>query len=104
LNIPDKVKIGWRNYKVNKSDAKRNTKGETLYGEIDYGEQTIYINNEYCQDQMKVTLLHEIIHGIFNKQGQVDWGCNEALIESIAEGIYELILDNPNLFKEDANG
>lgn len=100
MQIPDKVKIGWREYLIQKYGARRNTNGDLLCGEIDYVKHTIYLNNEYSEEQMKVTLLHEIMHGIFNREGHTDWRENEDLIDAIAEGLFELLKDNPELFKE----
>lgn len=42
-------------------------------------------------------LLHEIVHGLFIQQGVTDQ--DETLIERIAQSLYGLIKDNPELIK-----
>jgi len=99
MNIPEVLKIGWRKYTIQEDKEKRDSAGDCLNGEIDYSGHVIYLNNEYSNEQMKVTLIHEILHGIFYKQGHSEWCHNENLVNGLAEGLYELIIDNPNLFK-----
>jgi Zn-dependent peptidase ImmA (M78 family) len=101
MKIPKKVKIGWREFQINENEGKRDDNGSLLDGQISYEERTIYLNKDYGIEQEKVSLLHEIMHGIFNKQGHSEWRTDENLVDAIAEGLYELINDNPELFKED---
>lgn len=100
MNIPNTVKIGWRNYIVKQVDTLRDDNGQPLIGEIKYDFSRINLNCEYPDDIRKVTLLHEIIHGIFCKAGHTDWRINEDLVDVIAEGLYEIILDNPEIFSD----
>jgi len=99
MNIPELLKIGWRKYKIEQESEKKNNEGDILLGEISYTNNTIYLNKEFGREQLELTLLHEVIHGIFHKQGHSEWCENEDLVDGMAEGLYELIIDNPSLFK-----
>jgi hypothetical protein len=99
LNIPDKVKIGWREYVISQGEHRSGSKGGDLYGEIEYEEQTIYLYDKQGEENKSATLLHEIIHGIFYISGHDKWRENEELINTIAENLYQVIKDNPDIFK-----
>ena len=99
MNIPDKVKIGWREYAIEQGEHRSGDKGGDLYGEIEYLKQTIYLYDKQSDDNKKVTMLHEIIRGIFYISGHEKWRENEELIDTIAENLYQIIKDNPDIFK-----
>jgi hypothetical protein len=49
---------------------------------------------------MKRTLLHEIIHGIVRER-HFDFKAEEELVvDELAKGFYNLVNDNPEMFKE----
>ena len=98
--IPNKVKIGWREYTVEQSEHRSGDGGGDLYGEINYEGQKIYIYDKLTPDNKVVTLLHEIMHGIFYISGHEKWRKDEGLIDCISENLYQVIKDNPDLFKE----
>lgn len=101
MNIPDKVKIGWRNYKVMQGEDRRDEKGNMLIGQIDYDSHTIYLKkNIIDEDEKCLSFLHEILHGIFYSEGQTKLRSNEDLIMAISEGLYQVIKDNPDMFKD----
>ena len=99
MKIPKTIKIGWRNYTVKFVEGIRDEKGEMLDGEIDFSNHIIYINDNLNEEEKEVVFLHEITHGIFNDKCHSEWQDNEDLIETISEGIFQLMLDNPKLFK-----
>lgn len=65
-------------------------------GEIDYTENIIRIE-KHSNQFMKVTLLHEIIHGIFFHLGFTEQ--DEQVISALAHAIYNFVRDNPELIK-----
>ncbi len=99
MNIPEKVKIGWRTYKINQGEHRATNDGETLAGEIDYDDNTIYIYDKQSEDVKIATLLHEILHGIFLFSGHTDWRTNEDLVSCISENLYQVIKDNSEMFR-----
>lgn len=88
------VKIGKRKYKVAYEDMT-----EDLWGHIEYKTQTIHVNNTIPLIDMQVTLLHEIMHGIFNEMGRKSNMKDEDLICAISECLYSVIRDNPKMIQ-----
>lgn len=100
MKIPNTIKIGWRNYLIKKCSDRRNDKGQLLAGQINYDDHIIYLDDDVVHPkQQQLSFLHEVIHGIFQMQGQSEWRTNEDLVEAISEGLFQVIDDNPDLFK-----
>ena len=49
---------------------------------------------------MKRTLLHEIVHGIVRERNFDFKAEEESVVDELAKGFYNLINDNPGMFKE----
>jgi Zn-dependent peptidase ImmA (M78 family) len=97
MQIPDTIKIGWRDYCIEFVDE---IDEDLSNGEISFNEQKIKINkNIKSIDEKSFTLLHEIIHGIFYSQGHSEWNDNEDLVDAVSEGLFQVLKDNPELFK-----
>lgn len=94
----DKVKIGWKDYKVIKTSPEMSLNSENgiCYGKIFYDKRNIYVNDDYDEEQQKVTLLHEVLHGV---DEIYRLSLSEDQIVGLAHGLYALIKDNPTLFK-----
>jgi len=100
MKIPKNIKIGWRDYKIKFTEERRDDEGNLLDGEIDYLNHIIYIDNNLpSKEETIIAFLHEVVHGIFNSQCHSDWANNEDLVEAVSEGLFQLIVDNPKLFK-----
>jgi len=98
MKIPENVKIGWRNYLVKMVEERRDEEGELLSGQIDFTNHIIYIDNNLNIDEQIVSFLHEVVHGIFYSHCHSDWGDNEDLVESVSEGLFQIMKDNPKIF------
>jgi hypothetical protein len=98
MKIPSTVKIGWRIYKIEMVEERRDEKGNLLNGEIDFTNHIIYIDKNISEDEKEVTFLHEVRHGIFYGQGHLKWSENEELVSAVSEGSLQLMKDNPKLF------
>lgn len=75
--------------------------GEHLaYGQIDYDRNIINLNSseKFGEQQMIMTLFHEIVHGMFH-HFDMEEGYNEKLVDTIARGFYMVLKDNPELLK-----
>ena len=100
MKIPQYVRIGLRDYEVRFVDGRRDEKGDLLDGQIDFSNRIIYLDqNIIYEDEKFITFLHEVVHGIFHNYCNSKWNNNEDLVECVAEGIFQLVKDNPNLFK-----
>lgn len=96
MNIPEKIKIGGKTYKV--EETKNLNLGNTNYsGEIDYMDLVIRIVPS-AKEKMEADFIHEVLHGIFNHLGYTDH--DEKKIDELANALYMVIQDNPNVFGE----
>ena len=93
--LPNQIKIGWKTYDVEYASAKLNS-GEELYGQINYDAGVITIRECSTPDQMKATLIHEVLHGISEMYGM---GLEEKLVTDLSNALYTVYKDN-----NDANG
>jgi len=102
MNIPNTVKIDGMEYEVIKTDETLTNDNMVCRGIIEYEHRKIKLNT-LCQDEqgMKRTLLHEIIHGIVRER-HFDFKAEEELVvDELAKGFYNLLNDNPEMFKEE---
>lgn len=103
MNIPESVKIGYKDYKINKSDNDVISDNTVCYGEIQYDNGVINISKKHSEDQVNCALIHECVHGI---DDIFDVGLSEEQITKLGKGLYGFIKDNPSLFSNnglDAN-
>lgn len=101
VNIPEKVKIGYKDYKITKVDNKLVSEDDKVcYGNIEYDKANINIATIYDEDQQKCTLIHECLHGIDN---MVEADLTEDQVRLIAKGLYDFIKTNPQLFINNGN-
>lgn len=90
----DKVKIGAITYDVTIDD----TLGDTGYsGQIRYLRTQIVINGDLKPQAAKQTLWHEIIHGIMTNAGIPHEDQTEPLVNAIAYGVMQVLVDNPGI-------
>lgn len=101
MSIPDKVKIGWRTYDIEQGEHRSADCGGDLCGEIRYEQNKIYLYDKQDEENKKVTLLHEILHGIGYMIGDIEFRNNEGLITALSENLYQIMKDNPGIFKEE---
>ena len=86
LKIPKKVKIGGLIYKISITDDL-----EDACAEIKSHKRLIQIKKADA-DIMELSFLHEILHGVNNEMP-------EEHVEFLAMALYQIIKDNPNIFK-----
>ena len=63
MNIPESVNILYKKYDIEMVDNLHDEKGD-LYGQIRYLPEKIYLNSAAKEQQMKATLIHEVIHAM----------------------------------------
>ena len=88
--LPNQIKIGWKTYDVEYASARLNS-GEELYGQINYDAGVITIRECSTPDQMKATLIHEVLHAISEMYGM---GLEEKLVTDLANALYTVYKDN----------
>lgn len=84
-----RIQIGPISYKVVETDI------PSICGDINTVKCCIRLNKAMKPDIRKVTLWHEVIHGILYAAGQTDH--DEVLTDAIAHGIVQVLRDNPEL-------
>jgi len=94
MNIPKKIKIGGKNYKVEVT-ANFDNGANRYSGEIDYCNLTIRIVPS-AKQRMEADFLHEMIHGIYDHLGYTNH--DEKKIDEFANALYMIIQDNPEIF------
>ena len=103
MNLPKAIKIGFRYYKI---EVKKSREIQGYHGKSDCSRSVILIDWE-DEDQIKRnTLLHEIIHCIWNEYSLNLKGedFEERGIGCLTNGLMQVMLDNPELievFKND---
>lgn len=94
--IPEKIKILYKDYTVTQEQNLHDSEDD-LYGQISYSDQTIRLGKQYSDEQKKVTLIHEIIHGL---DDMYQIGLSEKKVSKLGVALYQMIKDNPELFGE----
>ncbi len=89
----DKVKIGWKEYKIKLLESQQTLKTGTgeCYGEIFYDEKVIHINKAYDVEFQEATLIHEVLHGI---EDMYNLELGEETVTRLAQAIYTVLKDN----------
>lgn len=100
MNIPEKVRIGSMDYKVELTERTLGLNGKVCYGTIDYEQHAIEINSEIQDVQgQEQTFLHELVHGIIKERNlDLQNSDEETVVEEIATGLHQVIRDNPEMF------
>jgi len=91
-----KLKIGAVKFEVVEVEGLKAGKIE-LNGRIKFEGETISYDKALSSDKRKITLLHEIVHGIINHAGGVH---NERQIEMMANGLHQVFMENKKEMKE----
>lgn len=94
METPLTIKIGPVTYRV-KEVTGLHDRGQELLGQIDYSQETIELRTEQGPTAKRVTLWHEIFHGILANAGLSDH--DERLIDALAYGLVSVLVDNPKL-------
>lgn len=97
MNIPEKIKIGYKDFKVNKIAGEVINDNQVCYGFINHNNGIINISTLYSDDQQKCTFIHECMHGI---DEIVEANLTEDQIRRMSKGLYDFIKSNPQMFME----
>lgn len=99
MNIPSKVKIGYREYAVNKVNDNVVYDNSVCYGNIEYDRGVINISTLHHEEQQKCTFIHECLHGI---DEIVEAKLTEDQVRLISKGLYDFIKTNPDVFESNS--
>ena len=88
----EKIKIGYKTYDIVYDNEYLDEK--ELTGEIDYYNKNIIVRNDRDEVEFLNTFIHEVLHGIFYQSGDRNLKEDENLINCIANGLTQVIVDN----------
>lgn len=93
-NTPKNIKIGAVDYTIHKLSVKDNSQ----YGACIYRHQRIYLTPNMTHQQASDTLLHEVMHAIWNEAGleHIPDLNEETIIRTMATWLRMVIVDNPD--------
>lgn len=94
MEIPESVKILYKEYTVEEHENLHDEKGD-LYGQIHYLPERILLNEGAKKEQKKAVLLHEIVHAL-DEMYNIE--LEEKQVEKLGNALYMLQRDNPGLF------
>ena len=94
MNIPKRIKIGSKIFKVKLTD--KLVLGENYTGECLYQNLKIHVRPHLAKSVREVTFIHEVLHAIYDNLGYSDH--DEKKIEELANALHGIIVDNPDLF------
>lgn len=90
--MEEMVRVLYQDYVVKRLDVI--DRDDSILGMIDHVENVIYIKNNLTSEKGKVTLVHEILHAVFEQLGFDDEHDNKHLIKSLATGLYQVFQGN----------
>jgi Zn-dependent peptidase ImmA (M78 family) len=98
--IPEVVRIGSCYYDVIFTDKDLVANHQECYACVDYNKHVIEINSLLGDEQLnELSLLHEMFHVILKDRG-IEVENEEFIVEELAKGLHQVILDNPHMFLE----
>jgi hypothetical protein len=100
MKIPESVRIGGVEYAINYVDNLRHG-NQAAYGHISFDDSVIELSDTDGTEHQKrcMILWHEIIHGIVEHANMdVSKSDEEAIVDTIAKGIYQVLQDNGRRF------
>lgn len=59
------------------------------FGQINYGEAKIYVNEKLTDTLKKETICHEMVHGILVHLGYNEQANNEQFVQALGNAIYQ---------------
>ena len=101
MNIPDKIIISGMEYEIILTDEPIFRDNLRAYGHIDFENKKILIDKNLRDKQGHIqTLIHEIIHGIvYDRELNLRSDGEETIVDQLSKGLYQVIKDNPDMFK-----
>lgn len=101
MNIPEKIKIGNADYKVELTKEKILEDEKEYSGIIDFTFHKIRISQDQDKHNQEEVFLHEVIHGILNERDvELEENQEEIICNAISKGMHQILKDNPGLFKK----
>lgn len=99
MKIPEDVKVSGFTYKVIRTDESFAVGSDVCDGIHCFSDQLIKVSNHGDVAYQQFVFLHELSHAILECYCP-KFNCEE-VSESLAKGLYQVIIDNPEIFNSD---
>ena len=96
-----KVRVGYRDFTL--SDFPKGF-GERLDGETDFTTQTIHVHGDLLPQTKAATILHELLHVIYDEYGIAVGDSEERVVSAFTNGLSQIIRDNPGIIVDMIQG
>ena len=90
----EKIKILNKIYEIKYTDEDLYFRGQKSYGTLNKVLNVITINTNTNKEQIKETLLHEILHAIYYEFSLNDENKEEEIVTLMARGLRTICIDN----------
>ena len=84
---PFKLHVGPVVYDVQAVGRLQDGHGENIAGQVTHSTEEIQVDATLPKRSQHVTVMHEMLHTIFQQAGQREWYSNEAMLDCIAYGL-----------------
>ncbi len=98
VKLPRSVRVGHRTYKIAAWPHKE-ANPANKYGECSSQEGIIRVDTYYSIEQVRDTLLHEIMHAIYREWGLQDEDKEERTVATMATALTQVMADSPECRK-----
>lgn len=94
--LPEKIKIGYYDYSVSKSQKPLIVNSRACKGRVDYEHAIIEIldDGQTGEQSHEQTFWHEVVHAIVYDRDIELSGDEEEAVDRLAKGLYALMKDN----------
>ncbi len=97
-SLPSQVKVGGFTHTIEDWDP-REAESRDHFGECQRNRKLIRVDCSYGDRQSAKTLLHEILHVIYSEWSIKDSDDEEAVVDSMSNGLHAVYRDNPELMR-----
>ncbi|MBQ7003672.1 MAG: hypothetical protein IJN57_06910 [Oscillospiraceae bacterium] len=97
MNIPEKVKVAGYEYTVERPNEPFPSGSDVCDGVHTFADQKIKVAQSGTEAYQNTVFLHEVVHAII--ASYCGDNQNEQFVEQFSKGLYQVITDNPDIFK-----
>jgi hypothetical protein len=96
VKMPTAVKVAGWVYAIQPMTTEE-SRDTQLHGHCSNTKRVIHVDTSFGPKTAASTLIHEIIHAIFDCFGRPDDDCEERTVGIVESGIVSVIVDNPTV-------
>lgn len=95
IPMPQSVRVGPFDYRV-QSWPSREASAADRFGECDRFNNVIRVRDDISRQRSAETMIHEILHAVWDTQGLGDNETEERIVTCFGLGLSQVIRDNPD--------